>query len=46
MIAANAAKTMIWMPRTPRTQLSLAGVPSLPKAVMEWSSPARTKSLP
>src|SRR5205807_3122986 len=39
MIAASAAKTMIWMPRTPHTQPSRAGVPSHPKAVMEWWSP-------
>ena len=32
------AKTMIWMPRMPRTQPSRAAVPSRPKAVMEWSS--------
>jgi transposase len=38
-IAASAAKTMIWMPRMPRTQPSRAAVPSRPKAVMGWSSP-------
>jgi hypothetical protein len=32
-------KTMIWMPRMPRTQPSRAALPSRPKAVMEWSNP-------
>jgi len=37
-------KTMIRMPRMPRTQPSRAAVPSRPKAVMEWSSPRVLKA--